>query len=114
MKRTGSIAALTLGAVLLSTYSIRADVKADEKIHVYTYDVFHEAFLPGKSFDNVERAVQYQRHERDDPQQGVDEQQIDANVAVAAARNAGVVQDLEDRVGGPAERSDQHCDATIE
>jgi hypothetical protein len=32
MKRTGSIAALTLGAVLLSTYSIRADVKADEKI----------------------------------------------------------------------------------
>src|SRR5438552_11927960 len=57
---------------------------------------------------------QYQRHDRDDPQQGVDEQQVDANVAIAAARNAGVVQDLEDRVGGPAKRGDQHGDATIE
>ena len=34
MRRTRSIAALTLGAVLLSTYSIRADVKADEKTKV--------------------------------------------------------------------------------
>src|SRR6266496_5623648 len=57
---------------------------------------------------------QYQRHDRDDPQQGVDEQQVDANVAVAAARNAGMVQDLEDRVTGPAKRGDQHSDATIE
>ena len=40
-------------------------VKADEKIHVYVYDVFHETFLPGKSFDNVERAVQFQRHEQE-------------------------------------------------
>ena len=30
MRRTRSIAALTLGAVLLSTYSIRADVKSDD------------------------------------------------------------------------------------
>ena len=34
MRRTRSIAALTVGAVLLSTYSIRADVKADEKTKV--------------------------------------------------------------------------------
>src|SRR5204863_3632556 len=46
--------------------------------------------------------------------QGIDEQQVDANVAIAAARDAGVVQDLEDRVTGPAQRGDQHADATIE
>lgn len=40
-------------------------VAADSKVHVYVYDVFHEAFLPGKEFDNVERAVQYQRHEQE-------------------------------------------------
>ncbi|MBW8868138.1 MAG: hypothetical protein JF610_12560 [Acidobacteria bacterium] len=34
MRRARSIAALTLGAVLLSTYSIRADVKTDEKMKV--------------------------------------------------------------------------------
>lgn len=37
----------------------------DGKIHVYVYDVFHETFQPGKSFDNVERAVQFQRHEQE-------------------------------------------------
>jgi hypothetical protein len=40
-------------------------VKADEKFHVYVFDVFHEKFLPGKSFDNIERAAQYQRHEQE-------------------------------------------------
>ncbi len=35
---------------------------ADGKFHVYVYDVFHKAFLPGKSFDNVERATSFQRH----------------------------------------------------
>jgi hypothetical protein len=34
MRRTRSIAALTLGALLLSTHSIRADVKTDEKTKV--------------------------------------------------------------------------------
>ncbi|MEO5988259.1 MAG: hypothetical protein ABIU54_04990 [Candidatus Eisenbacteria bacterium] len=38
-----------------------AGVNVDGRIHVYTFDVFHEQFLPGKAFDNVERAVQYQR-----------------------------------------------------
>jgi len=40
-------------------------VKADTQFHVYVFDVFHEAFLPGKSFDNVERAVQHQRHDQE-------------------------------------------------
>ena len=38
---------------------------ADERIHVYVYDVFHQVFLPGKPFENIERAVQYQRHEQE-------------------------------------------------
>ena len=37
----------------------------DGHFHVYIYDVFHHAFLPGKSFDTVERAVQFQRHEQE-------------------------------------------------
>ena len=40
-------------------------VAADHKVHVYTFDVFHDTFLPGKTFDNVERAVQFQRHEQE-------------------------------------------------
>jgi hypothetical protein len=42
-----------------------AGVKADEKFHVYVFDVFNEKFLPGKTFDNIERAAQYQRHEQE-------------------------------------------------
>lgn len=33
--------------------------------HVYVYDVFNKGFLPGKSFDTVERASQFQRHEQE-------------------------------------------------
>ena len=40
-------------------------VPAGPRVHVYVFDVFNEAFLPGKPFDNVERAVQYQRHEQE-------------------------------------------------
>jgi len=40
-------------------------VAADARVHVYIYDVFHESFLPGKPFDSVERAVQFQRHEQE-------------------------------------------------
>ena len=35
------------------------------RFHVYTYDVFHRSFLKGRSFDNVERAVSYRRHEQE-------------------------------------------------
>ena len=46
-------------------YAPPEGVAADQKLHVYTFDVFHETFLPGKVFDNIERAVQYQRHEQE-------------------------------------------------
>ena len=59
------MAASKVRAARVHVYAPPEGVKADEKIHVYTYDVFHENFLPGKSFDNVERAVQFQRHEQE-------------------------------------------------
>ena len=37
----------------------------DGQYHVYVFDVFHRAFLPGKSFDSLERAAQYMRHEQE-------------------------------------------------
>jgi hypothetical protein len=37
----------------------------DGHFHVYVYDVFNEAFLPGKSWDTVEKAVSFQRHEQE-------------------------------------------------
>src|SRR5262245_50997641 len=46
-------------------YSPPDGVAGDERVHVYIFDVFHEAFLPGKAFENVERAVQFQRHEQE-------------------------------------------------
>ena len=52
-------------AARVKVYPPPDGVKADDKIHVYVFDVFHETFLPGKTFDNVERAVQFQRHEQE-------------------------------------------------
>ena len=52
-------------AARVKVYSPPEGVKADEKIHVYVFDVFNERFLPGKSFDNLERASQFQRHEQE-------------------------------------------------
>ena len=46
-------------------YPPPAGVKADERFHVYVFDVFNEKFLPGKTFDNIERATQLQRHEQE-------------------------------------------------
>ena len=37
----------------------------DGHFHVYVFDVFNTAFLPGKDFDTIERAVQFQRHEQE-------------------------------------------------
>jgi hypothetical protein len=37
----------------------------DGQFHVYVYDVFHKTFLPGKTFDNIERAASFQRHEQE-------------------------------------------------
>ena len=35
------------------------------RFHVYTFDVFHESFLPGRVFDTVEKAASFQRHEQE-------------------------------------------------
>ena len=40
-------------------------VSPDSQFHVYIYDVFNKSFAPGKAFDNVERAAQFQRHEQE-------------------------------------------------
>ena len=37
----------------------------DGQFHVYVYDVFNQQFLAGRSFDHVERAVSFQRHEQE-------------------------------------------------
>ena len=38
----------------------------DGQFHVYVFDVFNQAFLPEhKTYDNVERATSYQRHEQE-------------------------------------------------
>jgi hypothetical protein len=37
----------------------------DGQYHVYLYDVFHRDFSGGKSFETVERAVSFQRHEQE-------------------------------------------------
>jgi len=37
----------------------------DGLYRVYVYDVFNQQFLPGKSFDTLERAVSFQRHEQE-------------------------------------------------
>jgi len=52
-------------AARVKVYPPPDGVKADEKVHVYVYDVFNEKFLPGKTFDNLERATQFQRHEQE-------------------------------------------------
>ena len=37
----------------------------DGKFHVYVFDVFNQAFHPGKPFETVERAVSFSRHEQE-------------------------------------------------
>lgn len=59
------MSAAKVRAARVAVFPPPAGVKADEKFHVYVFDVFHEKFLPGKTFDNIERAAQYQRHEQE-------------------------------------------------
>ena len=37
----------------------------DGQFHVYTFDVFNQSFLPGRTFETAERAVAFQRHEQE-------------------------------------------------
>lgn len=52
-------------AARVKVYAPPAGVKADTQVHVYVFDVFNGTFLPGKSFENVERATQFQRQEQE-------------------------------------------------
>lgn|SRR5512147_2392891 len=59
------MAAEKIRAARARVYAPPEGVAADSKVHVYVFDVFNETFLPGKVFDNIERAVQFQRHEQE-------------------------------------------------
>jgi len=37
----------------------------DGNFHVYVFDVFHRSFGAGRSFDTVEKAASFQRHEQE-------------------------------------------------
>ncbi|OGF04977.1 MAG: hypothetical protein A2W00_08305 [Candidatus Eisenbacteria bacterium RBG_16_71_46] len=37
----------------------------DGQFHVFVFDVFNRTFLPGRSFDTVEKATAFQRHEQE-------------------------------------------------
>ena len=37
----------------------------DGHFHVYVFDVFHKAFAAARSFDTIEKAVSFQRHEQE-------------------------------------------------
>ena len=37
----------------------------DGNFHVYVFDVFNQSFAAGRSFDTVEKAASFQRHEQE-------------------------------------------------
>ena len=37
----------------------------DGHFHVYAFDVFNQSFAPVRSFENVEKAASFQRHEQE-------------------------------------------------
>ncbi len=37
----------------------------DGQFHVYIFDTVQKSFLPGRTFDNVEKAVSFTRHEQE-------------------------------------------------
>jgi hypothetical protein len=37
----------------------------DGHFHVYVFDVFNQSFAPARSFDTVEKATSFQRHEQE-------------------------------------------------
>ena len=39
--------------------------RLDGQFHVYVYDVFNKKFMAGKSFDTIEKAASFQRHEQE-------------------------------------------------
>jgi hypothetical protein len=59
---------MSLGKVKASKVKVHAPPEgggSDGQFHVYIYDVFNHAFMPGKSFDRVEKAAAFRRHEQE-------------------------------------------------
>jgi hypothetical protein len=59
---------MSAGKVKASKFKVHAapagTTGLDNHFHVYLYDVVEQAFRPGKTFDTVERAVSFLRHEQ--------------------------------------------------
>jgi hypothetical protein len=74
----------------------------DGQFHVYVYDVFNHAFLPGRSFDTIEKAAAFQRHEQERiyAEQEADPELFDLPFVSADP-------DLVNRVAGDAEYREQ-------
>jgi hypothetical protein len=60
---------MSAGKVKASKFKVHAPPAGtsglDNHFHVYVYDVVEHSFRPGKSFDTVERAVSFLRHEQE-------------------------------------------------
>ena len=52
-------------AARVKVYPAPNGAGGDGQVYVYVFDVFNKTFLPGKSFESTERAVQFQRHEQE-------------------------------------------------
>jgi hypothetical protein len=104
-------------AAKVKVYPPPAGGASDGKFHVYVFDVFNQQFLPGKVLDNIERAVQHQRHdqERIYVEQEADPELFDLpfissdpalleRVAQDAAYRAQLVRDLTSDARGRARR----------
>jgi hypothetical protein len=83
----------------------------DGHFHVFTYDVFHRTFLPGRRFETVEKAVSFQRHEQERiyAEQEADPElfdlpfiSADPDLIARAARDAEYRARLERDLGGEA------------
>ena len=60
---------MSAGKVKASKFKVHAPPAGtaglDGHFHVYVFDVVERTFKPGKSFDTVERAVSFLRHEQE-------------------------------------------------
>ena len=60
---------MSAGKVKASKVKVHAAPEAatglDGHFHVYTFDVFNRTFVVGRSFDTVEKAASFQRHEQE-------------------------------------------------
>ena len=52
-------------AAKMKVHQPPAGTTPDGHYHVYVFDVFNRTFLPGRSFDTLERATSFQRREQE-------------------------------------------------